>query len=153
MKAITELSALSVVVSMPEIQEVDFSGNPCSSLRRYRDYIIGVAPPSLETIDEVPVPKHQQVAIKGLQAHRERIGANLSMSVSAPPSVAEDEPSVGSFRSTSERGDGEELSSPVSEGGRREATPGDRTDVSETTRGSSWDEDDDVPEHDDEASN
>lgn len=135
---------------MPEIQEVDFSGNPCSSLRRYRDYVIGVAPPTLETLDEVPVPKHQQVAIKGLQAHRERIGANLSMSVSAPPSEAQDEdPAMeDSVRSGSERGDGEEQLSPVSEGGRREVTPGDRTDISETTKGSSWDEDDEAPEHD-----
>ena len=127
---------------MPDILEVDFSGNPCSSLRRYRDYVIGVAPTSLESLDEIPIPKHQQVAIKGLQAHRERIGANRSMSVSGPS--AEDEIAAGSVGSVSEPDNGDDPHSPKSEG-RREPTPGDRTDVSETTKGSSWDEDDDVP--------
>jgi hypothetical protein len=84
---ISEINTISVIVMMPFLADADFTGNPCWKQRKYRDYVIGVAPMSLETLDEIPVPKHQQVAIKGLQQHRDKIGANLSMTFSAPLSL------------------------------------------------------------------
>ena len=45
-------------------------------LIRYRDYAIGASADSLIVLDGLPIQKHQQIAIKGLQAHRRKIAAS-----------------------------------------------------------------------------
>ena len=81
-EAITQMSAMGVITFLEMLQEADFSGNPCCKVRRYRDYVIGVSADALEVLDEQPILSHQRVAIKGLQVHRTKIGADMSMSVS-----------------------------------------------------------------------
>jgi len=73
--AVVDLSEVQSIVSLPNLEEADFSGNPCATLMKYRDITIGAASDIFSVLDEVPIPKHQQVAIKGLMAHRRKIGA------------------------------------------------------------------------------
>lgn len=50
-------------------------GNPCASVKKYRDYAIAASSDALRMLDEVPVLRHQQVAVRGLMDHRRKIGA------------------------------------------------------------------------------
>ena len=67
------LDDMKDLVSLPYLGEVDFRGNPGCRLTKYRDHMISASSDALTTLDGVPVPKHQQVAIKGLMKHRRRI--------------------------------------------------------------------------------
>lgn len=148
------MSKMNVIMHMPFLVEADFRNNICCKIRRYRDYVIGVAHPALELLDDQPIPQHQQIAIKGLQAHRKKIGANMSMSISAEPSGDE------SFRYSEISDDGtrsevSELRDPDELNGNSEASPAVGNDAGNT----SWDEaelegaaieeqsDDDASEH------
>jgi len=73
--AVVDLSEVQSIVSLPNVEEADFSGNPCATLMKYRDITIGAASDNFCVLDDVPIPKHQQIAIKGLMAHRQKIGA------------------------------------------------------------------------------
>ena len=71
---IADITELEEIVGLPRLEEAVFSENPCCSIRKYRDYVIGASSDALQMLDEVPVQKHQQVAIRGLMAHRRRLG-------------------------------------------------------------------------------
>lgn len=73
--SVVDLSEVQSIVSLPNVEEANFSGNPCTSLMKYRDITIGAASENFSVLDDVPIPKHQQVAIKGLMVHRRKIGA------------------------------------------------------------------------------
>ena len=77
--SIPEFSSLEGIVSLHFIEEAKFSGNPCCSVKGYRDFCIGASSDSLTMLDDLPILKHQQVAMRGLQAHRRKIGAAMSM--------------------------------------------------------------------------
>lgn len=72
---IIDIPEIEVIVALPNLAEATFSGNPCCKLFKYRDMVIAASSDSLTTLDEIPVPRHQQVAIKGLMDHRRKIGA------------------------------------------------------------------------------
>lgn len=73
--AVVDLAEVEAVVSLPRLEEANFTGNPCCKLSKYRDITIGAAGDSFALLDEVPIPKHQQVAIRGLMEHRRNIGS------------------------------------------------------------------------------
>lgn len=76
---IIDLSEVEAVVGLPKLEEADFTGNPCCKLFKYRDVVIAASSDYFKILDEVPVPKHQQIAIKGLVEHRKKIGALSNM--------------------------------------------------------------------------
>jgi protein phosphatase 1 regulatory subunit 42 len=73
--AVVDMNEIECIVSLPHLEEANFKGNPCGSIAKYRDITIGASSEVFNILDEVPIPKHQQVAIKGLMAHRVKIGA------------------------------------------------------------------------------
>lgn len=74
---IPEFNSLEGIVSLHFIEEAKFSGNPCCHVKGYRDFCIGASSDSLTILDDLPILKHQQVAMRGLQAHRRKIGAAM----------------------------------------------------------------------------
>jgi protein phosphatase 1 regulatory subunit 42 len=54
------------MVSLRFLSEADFKGNPCCSSMRYRDHAISASSNSLILLDEIPILRHQKVAIKVL---------------------------------------------------------------------------------------
>jgi protein phosphatase 1 regulatory subunit 42 len=78
---------IEAIISLPKVEEADFQRNPVCHVHRYRDYCISAASDNLIMLDEKEVLKHQQVAIRGLQNHRRRIGAAFP---SALPGAADD---------------------------------------------------------------
>jgi Leucine-rich repeat (LRR) protein len=52
------------MVSLRFLTEADFKGNPCCSSVRYRDHAISASSTSLILLDEIPILRHQQIAIK-----------------------------------------------------------------------------------------
>lgn len=61
---IRSLCDISVMVALQYISEVNFVGNPCCNLMKYRDNVIGASSQSLLLLDDVPVLPHQSTAIK-----------------------------------------------------------------------------------------
>jgi Leucine-rich repeat (LRR) protein len=94
---VIDLAEIEMIVALPRLEEANFLGNPCCSQFKYRDTAIGASSDSFQILDELPVPKHQQIAIRGLMAHRRKIGAmsrfqaaiNGSSGISADPSQME----------------------------------------------------------------
>ena len=76
---VSDIFDIELVVALPNLEEAKFVGNPCCSTRKYRDTAIGASSDSLQILDDLPILKHQQVAMRGLQAHRQKIGAQLAM--------------------------------------------------------------------------
>ena len=72
---ITDLFDIELIVSLQQIEEATFIGNPCATTKKYRDFAIGASSDSLISLDELPILKHQQLAMRGLQVHRRKIGA------------------------------------------------------------------------------
>ena len=73
--AVIDLAEVEGIVSLPKIEIANFSGNPCCSLPKYRDTAIGAASDTFVELDDLPIPRHQQIAIRGLMEHRRKIGA------------------------------------------------------------------------------
>lgn len=71
---VTDLSEIEAIVGLSFLSEANFLGNPCCSDLKYRDYAIGASSDSFKTLDGLPVLRHQQVAIRGLMAHRRKCG-------------------------------------------------------------------------------
>ena len=67
------LDDMKDLISLPYLGEIDFRGNPACAISKYRDHMISASSDALTVLDELAVPKHQQVAIKGLMKHRRRI--------------------------------------------------------------------------------
>jgi hypothetical protein len=65
----------NVILHLPRLEEANFYNNPCCKQAKYRDIAIGASPDSFHTLDEIAVPKHQQIAIRGLMTHRRSLGA------------------------------------------------------------------------------
>lgn len=72
---VIDLAEVEIIISLPRLEEANFTGNPCCTQFKYRDTAIGASSDAFQILDEVAVPKHQQVAIRGLMAHRRKIGA------------------------------------------------------------------------------
>jgi protein phosphatase 1 regulatory subunit 42 len=72
--AVDDITEVEAVVSLPNMEEASFIGNPCCLVRTYRDYAIGSSADSLTTLDKIPVLRHQQVAIRGYTEKRKRLG-------------------------------------------------------------------------------
>ncbi len=72
---VIDLAEVEMIVSLPRLEEANFKGNPCCTQFKYRDTAIGASSDAFQILDEIAVPKHQQVAIRGLMAHRRKIGA------------------------------------------------------------------------------
>ena len=72
---VIDLAEVEVIISLPRLEEANFIGNPCCTQFKYRDTAIGASSDAFQILDEVAVPKHQQIAIRGLMAHRRKIGA------------------------------------------------------------------------------
>lgn len=73
--AVVDIHEVETIVGLSHLEDANFKGNPCCSIFKYRDITIGASSDSFNMLDEVPIPKHQQIAIKGLMAHRHKIGA------------------------------------------------------------------------------
>jgi hypothetical protein len=73
--AVVDLGEVESIVALPRLEEGNFSGNPCCKFPKYRDVIIGASSNVFSILDEIAIPKHQQIAIKGLMTHRHAIGA------------------------------------------------------------------------------
>jgi protein phosphatase 1 regulatory subunit 42 len=73
--SVVDLNEVEAIVALPRLEEANFLGNPCCHLFKYRDVTIGAASNCFALLDEVPIPKHQQIAIRGLMDHRRKIGA------------------------------------------------------------------------------
>lgn len=71
---VIDLGEVEGIVSLPRIEEANFIGNPCCALKRYRDTAIGASSDTFIMLDDLPIPKHQQIAIRGLMDHRRKIG-------------------------------------------------------------------------------
>jgi len=82
---VVDVTEIEAIISLSQLAEATFLGNPCCSDLKYRDYAIGASSDALKVLDGVPVQRHQQIAIRGLMIHRRKCGF-------APPS-AEDGPS------------------------------------------------------------
>lgn len=72
--AVVEIGEVERIVGLPRLEEANFKGNPCSSFPKYRDVIIGASSENFSKLDDIDIPKHQQVAVKGLMKHRRAIG-------------------------------------------------------------------------------
>jgi hypothetical protein len=71
---ISDVGEIEGVVGLPRLEEVNFKRNPCCSLRRYRDFVIGSASNSLRLFDDVPITPKNIESVKGIQRLRRRIG-------------------------------------------------------------------------------
>lgn len=72
---VSSMKEIEDVISLPRVEEANFTNNPCAKARRYRDCAIAASSDLLQLLDEVPVLKHQQIAYRGLHRHRQKIGA------------------------------------------------------------------------------
>lgn len=74
---IIDIYEIENLVKLRTLRVANFSGNPCCKIRKYRDIVIANANEyNFEILDELEIPKHQFIAIKGLSAHRDRLGSN-----------------------------------------------------------------------------
>lgn len=71
---VVDLNEAAIIVGISNLEEANFIGNPITKLSKYRDHVIGTCAETFAILDELPIPKHQQVAIKGLMMHRRKIG-------------------------------------------------------------------------------
>ena len=71
---VTDISHIENIVTLPDLEGADFSGNPCCKIARYRDLVIAASSDALCFLDGVRIQRHQHIAIRGLQAHRRKIG-------------------------------------------------------------------------------
>jgi len=65
----------NVILHLQRLEEANFYNNPCCKQAKYRDIAIGASPDTFVMLDNIPVPKHQQIAIRGLMIHRRNLGA------------------------------------------------------------------------------
>lgn len=72
--SVIEFTEVEAIVQLSQLEEANFSGNPCCTLFKYRDMTIGVANNYFSILDDIPIPSHQRVAVKGLMNHRKKIG-------------------------------------------------------------------------------
>jgi hypothetical protein len=77
---IHDMIEIEDIVRLPELQEANFIGNPVCKTSRYRDNTIGASSDSLSFLDEVRIQRHQHIAIRGLQAHRRKLGLTMPTS-------------------------------------------------------------------------
>jgi protein phosphatase 1 regulatory subunit 42 len=84
---IIDIPEIEAMVSLPNLEEASFEGNPCCKMFKYRDMVIGAASQSLSILDDLPIPRHQQVAIKGLMEHRHKLGSISKF----PPAGSQDD--------------------------------------------------------------
>lgn len=61
---IEDVDEIKDIISLRFLSEADFKGNPCCSLLKYRDHAISASSDSLVLLDEIPIQRHQQLAIK-----------------------------------------------------------------------------------------
>jgi protein phosphatase 1 regulatory subunit 42 len=61
---IKSMHEICMIVALRYISEVNFVGNPCCSLTKYRDNVIGASSQSLLILDDIPVLPYQSRAIK-----------------------------------------------------------------------------------------
>jgi len=71
---VVDLAEIESIICLSKLAEATFLGNPCSNISQYRDYAIGASSDALRVLDDLPVQKHQQVAIRGLMQHRRKLG-------------------------------------------------------------------------------
>jgi Leucine-rich repeat (LRR) protein len=71
---ISDIGEIEGIVGLPHLEEVNFKRNPCSSLRRYRDFVIGASSNALRLFDDVPVTPRHIEAVKGIQRRRRKLG-------------------------------------------------------------------------------
>lgn len=71
---VVDLAEIESIICLSKLAEATFIGNPCSNISQYRDYAIGASSDALRILDDLPVQKHQQVAIRGLMQHRRKLG-------------------------------------------------------------------------------
>lgn len=72
--SIVDIAELEAIVRLRYLTEASFTANPCANHRKYRDTVIAASSDSLRVLDEVPVLRHQQIAIRGLVEHRKKLG-------------------------------------------------------------------------------
>ena len=70
---VSNLHDMQDMIGLPYLAEADFRGNPGCAIPKYRDHLISASSDALTLLDEVPVQRHQQIAIKGLMKHRRKI--------------------------------------------------------------------------------
>eukprot|EP00602_Paraphysomonas_sp_CaronLab_P000312 CAMPEP_0185032430 /NCGR_PEP_ID=MMETSP1103-20130426/20506_1 /TAXON_ID=36769 /ORGANISM="Paraphysomonas bandaiensis, Strain Caron Lab Isolate" /LENGTH=318 /DNA_ID=CAMNT_0027568329 /DNA_START=96 /DNA_END=1052 /DNA_ORIENTATION=- len=93
---ISDVGEIEGIVSLRELSEINFKRNPCCTLRRYKDYVIGAASDALRMFDDVPITQKNIDAIRGIQKLRRKIGlvdGSQSMSVDKYEDVQQFEPS------------------------------------------------------------
>ncbi len=89
--SVVDLNEVEAIVGLPRLEEANFLGNPCCHLFKYRDVTIGAASDCFALLDEVPIPKHQHIAIRGLMDHRRKIGAMARFNPATSGSYAQSE--------------------------------------------------------------
>ncbi len=74
--AITDVAEIEAVISLDYLEEATFLGNPCCDElgSKYREYTVGASSDALIMLDNLPVQRHQQIAMRGLSAHRKKLG-------------------------------------------------------------------------------
>lgn len=71
---VTDVNEVEAVISLPKLEEANFIGNPCCKMHKYRDIAIGASSENLVILDDAPILKHQQQAIRGLMEFRRKHG-------------------------------------------------------------------------------
>lgn len=71
---VSDLQEIEAITALPRLVEAVFLGNPCCADLKYRDHAIGASSDALKILDGMPILRHQQIAIRGLQAHRRKCG-------------------------------------------------------------------------------
>lgn len=61
---VVKIDEIKAMVALRHLSEASFKGNPCCASLRYRDHAISASSDSLLLLDDVPVLRHQQIAIK-----------------------------------------------------------------------------------------
>lgn len=75
--SVTDIAEIELIICHRYLIEANFEGNPCCKSHKYRDCAISASAESLRMLDNLPILRHQQVAIKALMDHRKKIGANF----------------------------------------------------------------------------
>ena len=71
---VTDVNEVESVICLPKLEEANFIGNPCCKMHKYRDIAIGASSDNLVILDDAPILKHQQQAIRGLMEFRRKHG-------------------------------------------------------------------------------
>ena len=85
----TDISHIENIVTLSDLEGADFSGNPCCKIARYRDLVIAASSDALCFLDGIRIQRHQHIAIRGLQAHRRKIGVVMPQRKSFEDGVEE----------------------------------------------------------------